>query len=87
MASESGTNWQRPLIVSASLVLVVAALYWAQAVMIPVVMAVLFSFILAPPVAAVQRLGLGRVISVLIVVTLACSIVSGIVAVVLWELL
>ena len=58
--------------------LVVAGLYWLQAVLIPLALAVLLSFLLSPVVSTLQRRGLGRVPSVLVTVLLALSILSGI---------
>ncbi len=68
----------RPLIILAALVLVVGALYWAQKVLIPLVLAVLFTFILAPLVSYLQRHGLRRVPSSLLVVVLASVLLGGI---------
>src|SRR5437879_2036509 len=48
--------------------LIVAILYLAKAVIVPLALAVLLTFILTPIVTAVQRRGLGRVSSVLLVV-------------------
>jgi predicted PurR-regulated permease PerM/CheY-like chemotaxis protein len=67
----------RPLIVLASLVLVAACLYWAQAVLIPVALALLLTFLLSPVVGALQRRRLGRVPSVLLVVVLVFSLLGG----------
>ena len=50
-------------------VLVVAVLYWAQAVLVPFALAILLTFVLAPPVTWLQR-WVGRVPAVLVVVTL-----------------
>lgn len=50
--------------------LVVAVLYWAQPVVVPVVLAILFTFVLAPVVITLQRF-LGRVGAVVLVVALA----------------
>ncbi len=58
--------------------LVVAALYWLQAVLIPMAMAILLTFLLSPVVGIVQRRGLGRVPAVLVTVFLAFSILGGI---------
>jgi predicted PurR-regulated permease PerM len=58
--------------------LVVAALYWLQAVLIPMALAVLLTFLLSPVVGLLQRRGLGRVPSVLVTVLLALSILGGI---------
>ena len=58
--------------------LVVAALYWLQAVLIPLALAVLLTFLLNPVVGILERRGLGRVPSVLVTVLLALSILGGI---------
>src|SRR3954469_5223828 len=52
----------------ASVCLVVAILYFAQDVLIPLALAMLLSFLLAPLVRGLERRRLGRVASVLIVV-------------------
>src|SRR6188508_1051983 len=53
----------------AGCVLVVAVLYWAQAVLVPVALAILLTFVLAPPVSWLER-WVGRVPAVLATVTL-----------------
>ena len=53
----------------AGVVLVVAVLYWAQAVLVPVFLAVLLTFVLTPPVVWLQR-RIGKVPAVLCVVVL-----------------
>jgi len=58
--------------------LVVAGLYWLQAVLIPLALAVLLTFLLSPVVSTLHRRGLGRVPSVLLTVVLALSILGGI---------
>ena len=50
-------------------VLVVAVLYWAQAVLVPLALAMLISFVLSPPVTFLQR-WIGRIAAVLVVVLL-----------------
>jgi predicted PurR-regulated permease PerM len=50
-------------------VLVVAVLYWAQAVLVPFALAILLTFVLTPPVTWLQR-WVGRVPAVLLVVML-----------------
>lgn len=47
----------------ATMVLIVASLYWARAVLEPVAMAILLTFLLSPCDAALQRLAMGRVFS------------------------
>ena len=58
-------------------VLVIACLSWGRAVLIPVALAILFSFLLQPVVGLFQRTGLNRPISVLLVVALAGSLFAG----------
>lgn len=53
----------------AGCVLVVAVLYWAQAVLVPLALALLITFVLTPPVLFLQR-WIGRVPAVLVVVAL-----------------
>jgi predicted PurR-regulated permease PerM len=62
----------------AIIALVVAALYWLQAVLIPLAVAVLLTFLLNPVVNTLQRRGLGRVPSVLVTALLSLSILGGI---------
>jgi predicted PurR-regulated permease PerM len=57
--------------------LVVAGLYWLQAVLIPLALAVLLTFLLSPVVGTLQRRGLGRVPAVLVTVLLALSILGA----------
>src|SRR6187200_1863886 len=52
--------------------LVVAILQWAQAVLVPVSLAILLTFVLTPPVIWLQR-RIGRAPAVLLVVTLVFS--------------
>jgi predicted PurR-regulated permease PerM len=65
------------LYVLASLTLITASLYWAKAVLIPVALAILLAFLLNPVVHAVQRLGIGRVPAVLLVVILVFTCLGG----------
>ena len=58
--------------------LVVAVLYVAQAVLMPFALAVLLTFFLAPIVVFLQRLGLGRVLSVVVVTLLMLGVIAGI---------
>jgi predicted PurR-regulated permease PerM len=73
-------GWQLTLLVLTGTVVgvvVVSCLYWAQTVFIPVALAVFLSFLLAPLVTALQRRGLRRLPSVLLVVTLAAAVLGG----------
>jgi predicted PurR-regulated permease PerM len=57
--------------------LVLASLYWLQAVLIPLALAVLLTFLLSD-VSTLQRWGLSRVPSVLVSALLVLSILGGI---------
>ena len=59
----------KPWITFTGCVLVVAVLYWAQAVLVPIALAILLTFVLTPPVTWLQRWIGGRA-AVLAVVTL-----------------
>jgi predicted PurR-regulated permease PerM len=75
--------WQRMLPTLATFVLTVlaiACLYWARPVLIPVAVALIFTFMLGPAVTLLQRRGLPRTPSVLVVATLAFVVL----AVALW---
>ncbi|HEX2278553.1 MAG TPA: AI-2E family transporter [Candidatus Tectomicrobia bacterium] len=59
-------------------VLVIACLYWAKSVLIPVALAVMLTFLLNPVVRFLQRRGLPRTPAVLLVVALAFSVLGGV---------
>ena len=59
----------KPWVTFAGCVLVIAVLYWAQAVLVPFALALLLTFVLTPPATWLERL-IGRVPAVLVVVTL-----------------
>src|SRR3990172_181074 len=68
----------RPLIVLTSFSLIVACLYWAQALLIPVALSILLTFLLSPVTSLLQRLRIGRVPSVILVVVVVFSLLGGI---------
>ena len=65
-----------PLVVMGTLVLIVASMYWARAVLMPVALALLLTFLLSPIDSALQRLGLGRVVSVTLLAVLTFSVIG-----------
>src|SRR5262245_7259364 len=77
-AASSLPNRYGSLITCGTVILVVAALYLARAILIPVVLAILFALVFSPVVVALQRRGLGRVPSVILVVLLALCIMGGV---------
>jgi predicted PurR-regulated permease PerM len=64
-----------------SAVIAVAALYFAKDVLVPIVLAVLLAFVVAPLVGLLRRLYLGRTFSVIIAMLMALAVVgmSGVV--------
>jgi predicted PurR-regulated permease PerM len=65
----------KPWVTFAGCVLVVAVLYWAQAVLVPFALAILLTFVLTPPVSWLER-WIGRVPAVLVVVTLVFTVLG-----------
>jgi predicted PurR-regulated permease PerM len=57
--------------------IVVAALYFAREVLVPIVLAGLLSFILTPPMLRLQSLGLGRVAAVTAVTLISFAVLAG----------
>lgn len=66
----------RAIMLAAAACVIVAGLYFAKAVLVPLILAVLFSFLLTPLVSRLERLRLRRAPSVLLVVILALSLVG-----------
>src|SRR5262249_30326461 len=66
------------LFILEGLALTMGILYFGKPFLVPLALAVLFTFVLTPIVVALQRLGLGRLPAVLAVVLIAFSIMGGI---------
>lgn len=65
------------LSVLGSLVLVVASLYWAKALLVPLALAFMLTFLSQPIVAAFHRRGLGHTTASVLVVTLLALVLGG----------
>ena len=79
------SDWQRALIaLSATVVgtVLVALLFWARSIFIPVTLAIFLAFVLAPVVNRLQRRGLGRTPAVIVTVGLLGLVCAGIGAVI-----
>lgn len=77
MRLEPPKSWTMlPLIVVGMPVLIVASMYWAHPVLIPVALSILLTFLLSPVDSALQRLGLGRVVSVALLAALTFSLIG-----------
>src|SRR5271155_2824955 len=61
---------------------IVAGLYFGRDVLVPIALAVLLSFVLAPVAIVLARLHLGRVASVVLAVALAFAILVGLGAII-----
>lgn len=73
-------SWQRALIVMAGAVvtaIVVMALYLVQAVFIPLALAVFLTFLLHPLIRLMQKMGLNRIVSVILVVVITSLVLTG----------
>ena len=79
------SDWQRSLITLAATVVavaIVALLYWARSIFIPISLAIFLAFVLYPPVSWLHRRGWGRTLAVITVVGLVLLLTIGIGAVV-----
>jgi predicted PurR-regulated permease PerM len=76
VAAHSPSNHYGPFLIAGTVVLVVAALYLARTVLIPLALATLLAFILAPAVIWLQRHGLKRVLAVTVVVLVAFALLG-----------
>jgi predicted PurR-regulated permease PerM len=70
-ARQAPLSFLRTFALLASIAIVICALYFARAILIPLALSILLTFLLAPVVAALQRRGLGRVLAVVTVVAAA----------------
>src|SRR5215204_4312120 len=61
-------------------VMVIAALYFGREVLVPIALAMLMSFVLAPPVRALQNIYVPRTLAVIVVVLVAFGAVFGLAA-------
>ena len=86
LKKSSHSSWLSASQLLGSLVLVVAVLYWAREVFIPVALAILLTFIFAPVVTLLKRHGFGRTLAVSLTVTLAMVVIAGIGAMIFIEL-
>jgi predicted PurR-regulated permease PerM len=59
-------------------VLIIACLYWAQAVLIPIALAIMVTFLLSPVSSFLERTGLGRLPSVIMIVVVTFSLLATI---------
>lgn len=73
-----GTEKLPSMIAVGSFVLIVACLYWAQAFLIPIALSIMLTFLLSPVSGALERMALGRLFSVILVVVLTFSLLGGI---------
>src|SRR5579863_6339716 len=66
------------LLVLVSAVVIIATLYFAKVVLVPFALAILFTFILTPPVRALEHIRLPRLLAVLLVVLLAMGAIGAV---------
>src|SRR5690349_5863346 len=73
---DSPTRTLSSWVTFAGCVLVVTVLYWTQVVLVPIALAGLLTFMLAPLVTRLQR-SIGRIAAVVVIVTGGTAIVGG----------
>jgi predicted PurR-regulated permease PerM len=81
VANSSTRDWPASVLVAArlvSLAVLCAALYWGQAVLVPLVLAALLTVLLTPVVTRLDRLRVPRIVGVLLVMTLAGATIGGV---------
>jgi predicted PurR-regulated permease PerM len=81
VANPSTRDWPASVLVATrlmSLAVLCAALYWGQAVLVPLVLAALLTFLLSPLVTRLDRLRVPRVVGVLLVMTLVGGVIGGV---------
>src|ERR1044071_3016186 len=64
------------LIAFGAVVLIIASLYWAQSVLIPIALSIMLTFLLSPVATALERTGLGRLPSIVLIVLLTFSLLG-----------
>jgi predicted PurR-regulated permease PerM len=80
--ASSQQAWQRALVILTGTVVaavVVTCLVWARALLIPLALAIVLTFLLSPLVAGLQRIGLKRMPAVAVAVLLATTILGGLI--------
>jgi predicted PurR-regulated permease PerM len=64
------------LIAFGAVVLIIASLYWAQSVLVPIALSIMLTFLLSPVATALERTGLGRLPSIILIVLLTFSLLA-----------
>src|SRR5688572_2000438 len=81
VTNPSAREWPASVLVGTrllSLAVIFAALYWGQAVLVPLVLAALLTFLLSPLVMRLDRLRVPRAAGVLLVMALAGGLIGGV---------
>jgi predicted PurR-regulated permease PerM len=72
------SSWPSVTVLLASIVLVIGVLYWSRGILIPIALAILLTFILAPIITFLGRLKMGRTSSVVLIVILTFVLLGAI---------
>jgi predicted PurR-regulated permease PerM len=78
MAKSDASSATAKLLTLVTALVAIGVLYIGKQVLIPLALAILLSFLLAPVVRRLERLGLWRIPSVLLVTTLALALIAGV---------
>ncbi|RIK88582.1 MAG: hypothetical protein DCC67_00600 [Planctomycetota bacterium] len=79
-------NSSSPLFTLTAIIIAIAALHVAKEILLPLALAILISFLLTPLANRLERLGLGRVPSVLAVVSVTFAVLGVLGWIVTWQL-
>jgi predicted PurR-regulated permease PerM len=78
MARPNRNQEESHLLVLVSAVVIIATLYFAKVVLVPFALAILFTFILAPPVSWLERIHVPRFLAVLVMVLVAVAAIGSV---------
>ena len=76
MARPDGNGNPSQALMLAAIAIIITGLYFAQDVLIPFALAALLAFLLAPLVTRLERIGAGRILSVILVVILSFGVIG-----------
>jgi predicted PurR-regulated permease PerM len=76
-APGAGRSGLSGILIFLSSILIVAVLYFARDIIVPITLAILLSFLLSPAVRGLRRLRMGRVTAVTITVLIAFIVIAG----------
>ncbi|MCW7542046.1 AI-2E family transporter [Aquabacterium sp. A7-Y] len=71
-------NWLRAFAMLGCAAIMLGLLYWLQGVLIPIALALLLTFLMSPPILAMQRRGVPRFAAVIVMLAVVAGLIGGI---------